>query len=80
MLLERGHKMNNVIITLRNNEEIKKELDRLALEDNRSLNNYIVNVLIKHIDEEKRKKINKKLSGFESFSFYLNSIKIKNTI
>ena len=72
--------MNNVIITLRNNEEIKKELDRLALEDNRSLNNYIVNVLIKHIDEEKRKKINKKLSGFESFSFYLNSIKIKNTI
>lgn len=54
MLLERGHKMNNVIITLRTNEEIKKELDRLALEDNRSLNNYIVNVLIKHIDEEKR--------------------------
>lgn len=46
--------MNNVIITLRTNEEIKKELDRLALEDNRSLNNYIVNVLIKHIDEEKR--------------------------
>lgn len=48
--------MNNVIITLRTNEEIKKELDRLALEDNRSLNNYIVNVLIKHIDEEKKKK------------------------
>ena len=48
--------MNNVIITLRTNEEIKKELDRLALEDNRSLNNYIVIVLIKHIDEEKKKK------------------------
>ena len=47
--------MNNVIITLRTNEEIKKELDRLALEDNRSLNNYIVNVLIKHIYEENKK-------------------------
>jgi len=47
--------MNNVIITLRTNEEIKKELDRLALEDNRSLNNYIVNVLIKPIEEEKKK-------------------------
>lgn len=46
--------MNNVIITIRTSEEIKKELDRLALEDNRSLNNYIVNILIKHIDEKKK--------------------------
>lgn len=50
--------MNNVIITLRTNEEIKKELDRLALEDNRSLNNYIMNILIKHIDNEKKKEEN----------------------
>lgn len=46
--------MNNVIITIRTSEEIKKELDRLALEDNRSLNNYVVNILIKHIDEKKK--------------------------
>ncbi len=46
--------MNNVIITVRTSEEIKKELDRLALEDNRSLNNYIVNILIKHIEEKSK--------------------------
>ena len=44
--------MNSVIITIRTTEEIKKELDRLALEDNRSLNNYINNILIKHIEKE----------------------------
>lgn len=47
--------MNNVIITLRTNEEIKKELDRLALEENRSLNNYIMTILIKHIEEQNKK-------------------------
>ena len=46
--------MNNVIITLRTSEEIKKQLDMLALKDNRSLNNYIVNILIKHLDEQKK--------------------------
>lgn len=46
---------NNVIITVRTTEEIKKELDKLALEENRSLNNYINTILIKHIDEKKTK-------------------------
>lgn len=46
--------MNNVIITLRTSEEIKKQLDMLALKDNRSLNNYIVNILIKHLEEQKK--------------------------
>lgn len=46
--------MNNVIITVRINEEIKKELDRLALEENRSLNNYIVNLLTKHVENKKK--------------------------
>lgn len=46
--------MNNVIITLRTSEEIKKQLDMLALKDNRSLNNYIVNILIKHLEEHKK--------------------------
>lgn len=45
--------MNNVIITLRTTEEIKRELDRLALEDNRSLNNYINNIIIKFLEEKK---------------------------
>lgn len=48
--------MNNVIITLRTNEEIKKELDMLALQENRSLNNYIMTLLIKHIEEKKEEK------------------------
>ena len=45
--------MNNVIMTIRLDEETKKELDRLALEDNRSLNNYVLNILKKHIEEKK---------------------------
>lgn len=47
--------MNNVIIALRTNEEIKKELDRLALEQNRSLNNFIITILMKYLEEEKKK-------------------------
>ena len=47
--------MNNVIITLRTNEEIKKKLDMLALKENRSLNNYIMTILIKHIEEQEKK-------------------------
>lgn len=46
---------NNVIITLRTNEEIKKELDRLALKQNRSLNNFIVTILMNFLEEEKKK-------------------------
>ena len=33
--------MSSVIITLRGSEELKKELDKMALEENRSLNNFI---------------------------------------
>ena len=45
---------NNVIITLRTNEEIKKELDKMALDENRSLNNFILTILIKYIEEQKK--------------------------
>lgn len=45
---------NNVIITLRTNEEIKKELDKMALEQNRSLNNLVITILIKYIEETKK--------------------------
>lgn len=47
--------MNNVIITLRTNEEIKKELDKIALEENRSLNNLVVTILVKYLDERNEK-------------------------
>lgn len=47
--------MNNVIITLRTNEEIKKELDKIALEENRSLNNLVVTILVKYLDERNKK-------------------------
>lgn len=48
--------MNNVIITLRTNEEIKKELDMIALEENRSLNNLIITILLKFLEERKKDK------------------------
>lgn len=46
--------MKTEIITLRTNEEIKKELDMIALEENRSLNNLIETILIKYIEERKK--------------------------
>ena len=48
--------MNNVIITLRTSEELKKQLDMLALQENRSLNNFINTILLKYVEEEKNKK------------------------
>ena len=48
--------MNSVIITLRVNEEIKKELDKYALEENRSLNNFVVTILLKYLEEKKKLK------------------------
>lgn len=47
---------NNVIITLRTNEEIKIKLDKIALEENRSLNNLINTILIKYLDEKEQNK------------------------
>ena len=46
--------MSSVIITLRVSEELKKELDKMALEENRSLNNFISTILIKYVDEKKK--------------------------
>lgn len=50
--------MKTEIITLRTTEEIKKELDMIALEENRSLNNLIETILIKYIEEKKKRLIN----------------------
>lgn len=46
------------VIYIRIDKEIKQELDMLALKDNRSLNNYIVNILVKHLEEQKKEKEN----------------------
>lgn len=51
--------MNNVIITLRTNEEMKKELDKIALEENRSLNNLINTILIKYLEKKNDEKKSK---------------------
>ena len=42
------------VIYVRIEKKIKQQLDMLALKDNRSLNNYIVNILTKHIEEQKK--------------------------
>ena len=51
--------MNKDIIYVRIDEEIKKKLDYLALEDNRSLNNLVVKILTeyanKNYTEEEKK-------------------------
>ncbi len=47
---------NNVVITLRTNEEIKIKLDKIALEENRSLNNLINTILIKYLDSKEQNK------------------------
>ena len=48
--------MNDVIITLRTKEEIKKMLDMIALEENRSLNNLINTILINYLKEKEKTK------------------------
>lgn len=54
--------MNNSIITLRTTEEIKQKLDMLALKENRSLNNYLNTLLIKHIEEMEKEEEKKDLN------------------
>ena len=48
--------MNDVIITLRTKEEIKKMLDMIALEENRSLNNLINTILINYLKDKEKEK------------------------
>lgn len=42
------------VIYLRINREIKEKLDMMALEENRSLNNYIVTILTKIVEEKEK--------------------------
>lgn len=45
---------NNVIITVRTSEEIKEELKKRAMKENRSLNNYILTILLKEIKKDSK--------------------------
>lgn len=45
---------NKEVIYIRIDEELKKELDKLALEENRSLNNFVVTILMKYLEEKKQ--------------------------
>lgn len=49
--------MNKDIIYVRIDEDLKKKLDMIALEEQRSLNNLVVWVLTKFIEEEKNKEM-----------------------
>lgn len=48
--------MNKDVIYIRVDEELKKKLDMLALEEQRSLNNLVVLILTKYIEEREQKK------------------------
>ena len=48
--------MKNSIITLRTSEDIKQALDKIALEENRSLNNLIETILIQFLQQKKESK------------------------
>lgn len=43
----------NVVVTLRLDKNLKKNLEMLANEENRSLNNMISTIIIKYLDERK---------------------------
>ena len=46
--------MNSVTTTLRLSEDLKKELDKLALEQNRSLNNLIMTIILQYLEQLKK--------------------------
>ncbi len=47
--------MNKEVIYVRIDEDLKKELDMIALEEQRSLNNLVVYILSKYLKEYKNK-------------------------
>ena len=52
--------MNKDVIYIRIDEEMKKELDMMALEEQRSLNNLVVWILTKYLEKVKKEKSTKK--------------------
>lgn len=48
--------MNKDVIYVRIDEDLKKALDMIALDEQRSLNNLVVRVLTKFVEEKKEEK------------------------
>lgn len=48
----RGKKMKNSVINVRVSEQIKKELERCALKEKRTLSNLVEKVLCDHLQKE----------------------------
>lgn len=46
--------METATITFRTTEDIKKELDNLALEENRTLSNMIETIILKYLEKIKK--------------------------
>lgn len=46
--------MESVTITFRTTEDIKKTLDNIALEENRTLSNLVETIIIKWLEEQKK--------------------------
>lgn len=51
--------MEPTTITFRTTENIKKELDNIALEENRTLSNLVETIILKWLEQEKEKKAQK---------------------
>ena len=51
--------MESATITFRTTEEIKKKLDNIALEENRTLSNMIETIIIKWLEEYEKRLKNK---------------------
>lgn len=47
--------MESATITFRTTEEVKKILDNLALEENRTLSNLIETIILKYLEEHEKK-------------------------
>lgn len=47
--------METTTITFRTTEDIKKELDNIAQEENRTLSNLVETIIIKWLDENRKK-------------------------
>lgn len=46
--------MNKEVIYVRIDEDLKKTLDMLALEEQRSLNNFVVRILSRYVEQKKK--------------------------
>ena len=58
--------MDKDIIYVRIDRSIKEKLDMIALDEDRSLNNLVVRILTKHVEEYEKNKKDKNIKSKES--------------